>query len=66
MPASNVYYAFIIENNTAKRVTIKKGEEFDEFIEIKSGLKSEDIIVVTGQTNLKDGSLVTIREGGLR
>lgn len=60
LPASNAFYAFVIENNTAKRVSIKKGEEFDEFVEILTGLKPGDVIVTTGQGMLNDGSPVKI------
>lgn len=63
MAASNVFYAFVIENNTAKRVTVTKGEEYDEIVEIKSGLTAGDVIVTTGHGILKDGSQVKITEG---
>ena len=63
MAASNVFYAFVIENNTAKRVTVTKGEEYDEIVEIKSGLNAGNVLVTTGQGNLKDDSRVKITEG---
>jgi RND family efflux transporter MFP subunit len=63
MAASNVFYAFVIENNIAKRVTITRGEEYDEIVEINSGLKAGDVIVTTGQGILKDSSQVKITEG---
>lgn len=63
MPASNVFYAFVVENNNANRVTVTKGDEFDEIVEIKSGLKTGDVIITTGQGMLKDGSRVKITEG---
>lgn len=63
MAASNVFYAFVIENNTAKRVTITKGEEYDEIVEIKSGLNAGNVLVTTGQGMLKDDSRVKITEG---
>lgn len=63
MAASNVFYAFVIENNTAKRVTVTRGEEYDEIVEIKSGLKAGDVIITTGQGLVKDGSQVKITEG---
>mgnify|MGYP001430148515 CR=1 FL=1 len=63
MPASNVFYAFIIENNTAKRVIVIKGDEYDEIVEIKTGLKAGNVIATTGHSLLKDGSQVKITEG---
>lgn len=63
MPASNVFYTFVIENNIAKRVTVIRGDEYDEIVEITSGLKAGNIIATTGHSLLNDGSLVKITEG---
>lgn len=59
-PGSNSYFGFVIEKDIAKRVSLQIGEEFDDLVEIRSGLKVGDLIVTTGQTMLKDGSRVKI------
>lgn len=63
LAASNAYYAFVIENDIAKRRTLKLGEEFNEIVEITDGLAKGDKIVTTGQGLLKDNSRVEVKEG---
>ncbi|MGK9369374.1 efflux RND transporter periplasmic adaptor subunit [Melioribacter sp. Ez-97] len=58
---SDAYYGFIVKNNTAKRVELKLGKEFNSVVEIVSGLSEGDYLVTKGQGLLKDGSAVEIK-----
>lgn len=55
------YYAFIIKENTAKRVDVKIGKEFNDDIEIINGLSEGDYLVTNGQGVLKNGNKVEIK-----
>ncbi len=57
---SNERYAFVIEGNTANRRTVNIGKRFNEFLEITSGLKSGDELVISGQKKLLDQSTVKV------
>lgn len=58
---STAYYGFIVRNNTAKRVELTLGKEFDSLVEITSGLNEGDYLVTKGQGLLKDGSKVEVK-----
>ncbi|BDQ03102.1 efflux RND transporter periplasmic adaptor subunit [Ignavibacterium sp.] len=58
---STAYYGFIVKDNTAKRVELTLGKEFDSLVEITSGLNEGDYVVTRGQGLLKDGSKVEIK-----
>lgn len=58
---STAYYGFIVKDNTAKRVELTLGKEFDSMVEITSGLNEGDYLVTRGQGLLKDGSKVDIK-----
>lgn len=58
---STAYYGFIVKDNTAKRVELTLGKEFDSLVEITSGLNEGDYLVTRGQGLLKDGSKVEIK-----
>lgn len=58
---TSAYYAFVIEDNKAKRVELKLGKEFDSVVEITSGLFEGDKLVTKGQALLKDGTKVEIK-----
>jgi RND family efflux transporter MFP subunit len=53
-------YVFVIRNNKALQTNIKSGLEDDTNLEVVSGLKSGDKIVVTGQQKLQDQTPVMI------
>ncbi len=59
---SNERFVFVVENNTAQRLTVEPGRKFDDRIEILSGLKAGQQLVITGQHNLIQGSEVKIVE----
>lgn len=58
MSKNDEYYVFTVENNTAKKVIVEVGIDNGDEIEIKNGLKANDLVVVKGQTYLKDGDSV--------
>lgn len=58
---SSAYYGFVVKDNTAKRVDLTLGKEFDSKVEIASGLSEGDLLVTKGQGLLKDGSKVEIK-----
>ena len=53
-------YFFIAENDTARKVELKKGFEDAEKVEILNELKLGTQVIVLGQNALKDGSRVKI------
>lgn len=59
---SNERFVFVIENQTAQRITVQPGRKFDDNLEILSGLKEGQMLVISGQHNLIQGSAVEIAE----
>ena len=53
-------YVYTIENKIAKLKNIVVGKTSSDFLEVISGLKENDIVVVNGQNNLSDNSKVVI------
>lgn len=51
---------YLVVNNRVKLQTIRTGREMGDLIEVTSGLKEGDTIVVSGQINLKDGALINV------
>lgn len=51
---------FVVENNVVYQKPVKTGIEVNGMIQIISGIKSGDVVVTSGQINLKDGSKVII------
>lgn len=51
---------YVVENNRVKLKAIKTGREMGSMIEVTEGLKPEEVVVVSGQINLKDGALVSV------
>jgi membrane fusion protein, multidrug efflux system len=54
--------AFIVEENIAKRRILETGVEYDELIEVISGLRQGERIVISGQGKLQDGMRVNVVE----
>ncbi|WP_020530408.1 efflux RND transporter periplasmic adaptor subunit [Flexithrix dorotheae] len=50
---------YVVENETAKLRSIVIGRVFDDKVEVISGLKKGEKVVLSGQINLKDGTKVT-------
>ena len=57
---SNDRYVYIIENNIAKYRKVEVGQRLNENIEIRSGVKSGEVVVTAGQSRLIDGASVEI------
>ncbi len=55
-------YVFIEDNGTAKKVVIETGINNGEYVEVLSGLKVNDNLIVTGQSYLKDGDDIKVVE----
>jgi RND family efflux transporter MFP subunit len=53
-------YVFTVENNVAKRQVIKQGILIDGVVEVQSGLRAGQEVVVRGQSLLEDGSRVNV------
>jgi membrane fusion protein, multidrug efflux system len=59
---SNERFVFVVEDDIARRITVQPGRNFDENLEILSGLQPGQKLVVTGQHNLIEGNKVEISE----
>lgn len=58
---SNERYVFVIdEQNQAIRKTVTLGNKYDDKLEIIAGLEKDQNLVVTGQHNLIDGTVVEV------
>ncbi|WED25210.1 efflux RND transporter periplasmic adaptor subunit [Vibrio sp. DW001] len=57
------YVVFLIKDSVAIRQPVELKYNLNERIHVTSGLKSNDIVAVTGAGTLVNGSLVTIRGG---
>jgi len=57
-------FVFIVRQGLAKMMKVNTGIESNSEIEIVSGLKAGDIIVIVGQENLKDGVKVKLPDPG--
>ncbi len=55
-----IFYVFKVQNNTAVRANIIKGDSFGGFVEIKSGLVQGDMVITTGKMKVKTGSSVQV------
>jgi multidrug efflux pump subunit AcrA (membrane-fusion protein) len=54
---------FVVRDARVHLSRISIGLEKDDLVEIMSGLKEGETVVVAGQPNLKDGDKVIIEEG---
>jgi RND family efflux transporter MFP subunit len=53
---------FVVENGKAVLKTFSAGVVTDEYVEVLSGLSGNEEIIVSGQINLKNGNLVSIKK----
>jgi multidrug efflux pump subunit AcrA (membrane-fusion protein) len=51
---------FVVDNSTAKLVSLTIGNTYDNYLQVLRGLKEGQTIVVNGQNNLEDNSRVTV------
>ncbi len=57
----NSNQVFVAENGVAKLRNIVAGRIFGDKVEVREGLKEGDVLIVSGQINLTDGSKVTVQ-----
>ncbi len=55
-------FVFILDGNKAKEVTVELGKINGDLVEIKSGLKGDEEIIVEGARDVLDGDTVTIKQ----
>ena len=53
---------YVANGNTVQKKVVQVGIQTDTTAEIKSGVSSGDTVVVAGQTGLKDGGKITIKQ----
>jgi membrane fusion protein (multidrug efflux system) len=53
---------YVIEGTTARERAVKLGNKYGEFMEISSGLKAGEMVVVAGQQNLSEGAKVSVEK----
>lgn len=58
LPTITGSQVFVVRNNKAYAVKVKVGTIFDGKVEIRHGIKSGDVVVIAGQTQLKNGEPV--------
>lgn len=58
----NGNYIFIIEDSSAKKISVELQSINGEIAEIKTNLKSDDLIIIEGNKFLTDGQLVSLKE----
>jgi len=51
---------FVVSGDTANRRAVKIGAESDEHVEVISGIKAGETVIVSGQNGLPDGARVTV------
>ena len=51
---------YVVSGNTAKLIQIQTGSEMGNLIQVISGISAGEVVVTSGQINLKEGSKVSI------
>lgn len=51
---------YVLSDSVVHQKSIEVGRELGEYIQVTDGLREQDIVVTSGQINLKDGSLVRV------
>ncbi|MGC8594615.1 MAG: efflux RND transporter periplasmic adaptor subunit [Candidatus Kryptoniota bacterium] len=62
VPGSNIEYAYVINGNKAQRREVQTGKYFNDMLSVTTGLNPDEKLVVVGQTNIKDGTIVKISQ----
>ena len=55
---------YMIRDGVAKFISVKTGIITDDYVEILNGLNNGDLVVLSGQINLHDGSKVVLKQNG--
>jgi multidrug efflux pump subunit AcrA (membrane-fusion protein) len=53
---------YVVEGTTARERPVKLGNKHGEFMEISSGLRAGEMVVVAGQQNLSEGAKVSVEK----
>ncbi|MCE7863228.1 MAG: efflux RND transporter periplasmic adaptor subunit [Bacteroidetes bacterium CHB5] len=53
---------FVSENGKAKLKRVVTGQSYGDMVEVRDGLKQDELVIVSGQINLVDGTAITILE----
>lgn len=56
------YFVYVIENNIAKKVRVEIGDSDSQSVEVVSGIKPNDQVVISGKKGLHDGTKVLIED----
>lgn len=59
VPRQNGMYVIMVKDNKAHYQQVSIGRDFGDDIEIKSGLNSKELVVVSPAVDLREGELVT-------
>ena len=57
-----VYYVYVVKGDMAERRTVELGDTFGQQIEVKSGLKEKEQLIISNVNKLKDGDSIQIAE----
>jgi RND family efflux transporter MFP subunit len=55
-------YVLVVRDNKAYKISVQIGQVNSNFTEIVKGVSNDDMLVITGQINLKNGSEVSVIE----
>lgn len=55
-------YIFVVEDDRAYRKNVVIGTTYQQYVEIVSGLKGDEVIIIQGQELLEDGESVVVQE----
>jgi len=58
LPGTGVYYLFVVKDGKAEKRTVEVGVGHDNLVEIISGVKEGERVVIRGQVNLRTGTPV--------
>ena len=59
-PGTDDQFVYVVENNTAERVQVETGNQYNNLVLIESGLQQGDRLVTEGMAKLQDGTKVRI------
>lgn len=62
VPGSNIEYVYVINGNIAQRKEVQTGKYFNDMLSVTAGLRPGEKLVVVGQTNIKDGTIVKVNQ----
>ncbi len=63
-PAESESAVFVVAGGIARRRAVSLGERWDREVEVLSGLRPGDAVIVSGQERVADGQSVQVHRGG--